>query len=273
MNFYPILAALRYYWRAKTIYGTDSEFIYQFYKNVWADTRYFYAFGWLETYRQELLMNGTLLKVSDFGAGSAHLKHNQRKIKDIAQISTSPAWQGQFLFRLVNWLQPKMKLELGTCLAISTLYQHLPNTKAQFYTLEGCPNLAQFAQQKLKKYENPPQIIVGDFKNTLPELLKKVGNQRFDYVFIDGNHQYQPTIDYFEQILPHCGDDAVIVFDDINWSADMRAAWLAVCKNPRVRLSLDLNKMGLVFLNPNLSSQHFTLIPYFYKPWKIGIFR
>jgi predicted O-methyltransferase YrrM len=44
-------------------------------------------------------------------------------------------------------------------------------------------------------------------------------------VFIDGHHQYQPTLDYFEMIYPKCNKNEIIIFDDILWSTGMRRAW------------------------------------------------
>ena len=46
-----------------------------------------------------------------------------------------------------------------------------------------------------------------------------------DFIFIDGHHDEQATIGYFEQVRPWLADRNAIVFDDIDWSDGMRAAW------------------------------------------------
>ena len=70
-------------------------------------------------------------------------------------------------------------------------------------------------------------------------------------------------------------DQTILVFDDIYWSKEMRQAWLEICADKRISLTIDLFKMGIVFINPNNSKdkQNLTLIPFRYKPWRIGIFR
>jgi hypothetical protein len=41
---------------------------------------------------------------------------------------------------------------------------------------------------------------------------------------------------------------AVLIFDDIHWSAEMEEAWGAIKSDPRVYLTIDLFFIGLVFL-------------------------
>jgi hypothetical protein len=41
-----------------------------------------------------------------------------------------------------------------------------------------------------------------------------------------------------------------MIFDDIHWSRGMQAAWEQIKQHPRVRLSLDLFYVGLVFFDP-----------------------
>jgi hypothetical protein len=38
-----------------------------------------------------------------------------------------------------------------------------------------------------------------------------------------------------------------------------------------VTLSIDLYDIGIVFLDPALSKEEFTYLPYKYKPWKVGL--
>ncbi len=272
MSAFTLQQFLRYYWRAATIYNTDSPFIYDFYTNVLNDDRQFYAFGWIDSYRQTLLHNTASINVSDFGAGSQRLATTSRRIADIAQTSVSPRWQGEFLFRLVNWLQPTTKLEIGTSLGITTLYQYFPNTQSQFYTLEGCPQIANIAQQQFQKYPNAPQTVVGNFDETLAPTLERL--QRLDYAFIDGNHRLEATLRYVNACLPYTHENSVLVLDDIYWSPEMRQAWQQVRQLPNVTLSIDLFKMGLIFFRPtHTAPQHYTLIPYRFKPWRIGLWR
>lgn len=274
MNLFLAKSYWRYYWRARTIYNTDSAFLLDFYQNVWQDDRQYYAFSDIELYRRGLLASAGEVSVTDLGAGShKNGLEKQRKVADIARYALSPKWECEFLFRLVNWLAPQIKIEMGTSLGVSTLYQHIPNARSsQFFTLEGCPNIAALAGRKLAQYAPIPTQIIGNFDDTLPELLTTL--PRVDYVFIDGNHRKEPTLRYFEQCMSKATDKTVFVFDDIYWSAEMAQAWATICADPRLHLTIDLFKMGVAFVNPtNSPKQNLTLIPFRYKPWRIGIFR
>lgn len=80
-----------------------------------------------------------------------------------------------------------------------------------------------------------------------------------DLVFIDGDHQKDPTLAYFDQILPFLGPESVVVFDDIYWSWEMEQAWRLIQEHPRVRISLDLFRSGIVFIDPELPKRHYVL--------------
>jgi predicted O-methyltransferase YrrM len=89
----------------------------------------------------------------------------------------------------------------------------------------------------------------------LPDLLPQVG--KLDFAFIDGNHTYKATVSYFETLLKVAHNDTVFVFDDIHWSEGMEKAWNEICDNGQVTVSIDLFRMGIVFLNKDLSKQKF----------------
>lgn len=273
MNWFLARSFVAYYWRAQTIYGTDSAFILAFFEQVFSDQRRYYAFGEGEAYRQALLASGEVLQVQDLGAGSHKMGSRARRVRDIAAVSVSPKWSCELLFRLVLWLQPKTKIEMGTSLGVSTLYQHLPNGRgSKFYTLEGCEATASLAKRKLSQYAPNLELIVGDFAQTLPQVLAEI--EQLDYAFIDGNHRYAPTIDYFNQCMAKAHGGTVLVFDDIYWSAEMARAWQEICADPRIELSIDLFRIGIVFVKPrNSPKQNLTLVPFAWKPWRIGIFR
>lgn len=267
-----IREAWRYFWRAETRYTVHSPFVFDLLENVLEDQRRYYDFDALQRMRYLLQRNQQRLTVTDLGAGSKQANTNTRSIAQIAKTAVSPQWQGECLFRLIHHLQAQNRLEIGTSLGLTTLYQYLPLRQAPMYTLEGCPNTAAVAQQYFKTFKTQQlHLLQGDFKDTLPQALEQLG--RLDYAFIDGNHRLEPTLDYFEQCLAYSHDQTVLVIDDIYWSEEMKAAWETIKAHPQVTLSVDLLTMGWVFLrSEQQQAQHFTLIPARYKPWKMGFF-
>jgi predicted O-methyltransferase YrrM len=240
-------------------HGIHSPFVYDFVRQVLNDKRNFYAYNQVEALRRKLLHNDALIEVEDFGAGSTISKTNQRSIASIARHSAKSRKWAQLLFRIVNYYQSQNILELGTSLGISTAYMSLANPKARLITAEGSAAVAAQAGRNFQSLQlSSIQQVVGNFDDTLPGILNTVSP--LDLVFIDGNHRYEPTLRYFNQILPHLNATSVVIFDDIHWSQEMEQAWAAVKEHSAVQLSVDLFFIGLVFFREDFKvKQHFTI--------------
>jgi len=250
---------LQYLRQAKSKYYLHSPFVYQLAEEVVFDKRDYYAFSDIDYVRSQYLQNQQFIDVKDYGAGSkgTDVTH-RRKIAEIAQNAAAPEKVGQLLFKLVHYFEPKTLLELGTSLGIGTLYHALALPKSQVYTIEGCPNTANIARQTfdLMKLQNI-HSKVGTFDKVLPMTLAEIG--QLDYVFIDGNHRKEPTLQYFKRCLPYIHKDTIMVFDDINWSTEMQEAWEAIKARPEVSLTIDLFRLGIVFFREEQAKEHFQL--------------
>lgn len=240
-------------------HGIHSPFVYDFVRKVLIDKRNFYAYNQVEALRRKLLQDKTMLEVEDFGAGSAVSKTNQRSVASIARHAAKSRKWAQLLFRIVNYYQPKNILELGTSLGVSTAYMALANPQAKVVTAEGSRAIAAQAKKNFQSLQlSSIQQVTGNFDETLPGILAAL--PQLDLAFIDGNHRYEPTVRYFNQLLPHLNDASVVVFDDIHWSADMEKAWEEIKDNSAVTLSIDLFFVGLVFFSDQFKvKQHFTV--------------
>jgi predicted O-methyltransferase YrrM len=250
---------LKFYWKAYNAHGLHSPFVYQLYTEVIAADKFYHAFQEIDFIRRQLLKDTQTLEVEDLGAGSKVFKSKKRKVKDIAKYSVSKAKIGQLLFKLVDRFAPDTIFELGTSLGISTLYLALAAKKnAKIYTFEGCQEIAKVAKTNFENTQIPIEICIGNLDKTLPEKLKSI--EKLDFVFFDANHQYEATMSYFTNCLPKIHNETVFVFDDIHWSEEMHKAWKEICQNPKVRLSLDLFYIGIVFFREEQhEKEHFLL--------------
>ena len=210
----------------------------------------------IDDVRNELLKNSNKITVTDLGAGSKVFKSDKRKISDIVKYSAISKKYGELLFRLAVFQKPEMILEIGTSLGFGTMYLAKPNSKAEIYTLEGCPATSEIAGKNLRKLqiENVKQIV-GNFDNKLNAVLNNI--ETLDFVYFDGNHKKSATLNYFNQCLPKIKNNTIFVFDDIHWSDDMEEAWNTIKSNPKVTLTVDLFFKGLVFFRKELSKQNF----------------
>jgi len=240
-------------------HGIHSPFVYDLVRRVMIDKRNFYAYNQVETLRRKLLHDETVIEVEDFGAGSSISKTNQRSIASIAQHAAKSKKWAQLLFRIVNYYQPQTILELGTSLGISTAYMAMANPQARIITAEGSAAIADQAKKNFQSLQlSSIQQVTGNFDETLPGILSSIS--QLDLVFIDGNHRYEPTVRYLNQILPYLHANSIVIFDDIHWSKEMEQAWDAIRENSAVQLSVDLFFIGLVFFNDQFKvKQHFTI--------------
>ena len=102
------------------------------------------------------------------------------------------------------------------------------------------------------------QLVEGNFDHTLDQVLKST--TPFDFVFIDGNHRLEPTVRYFNQILPNLHANSIVVLDDIHWSKEMEQAWETIQQHPAVSLTIDLFFIGIVFFRAEQKEkEHFTI--------------
>ncbi len=234
--------------RSKTRYDVHSPFIYNFITEVLEDARHYYAFDEIEYLRDQLLNDATFIHVEDKGAGSHKTKRAERQVKEIAATSLSTQKFGELLFRMVNHFQSTNILELGTSLGISALYLAKGNVSGHVTTIEGSEQIGARAKSLLTASgQQNITLIVDEFSHAIETAFSKV-NDRFDLIYIDGNHQLEPTIHYFEYLLKHHSlPETIFIFDDIHWSRGMESAWRHVQNHAQVTCTVDLFFKGIAF--------------------------
>lgn len=249
---------VQYRMHAKTTHGTHSPFVFDLLKKVIYNPHSFYAYNDIEACREQLLQSKEYITCHDLGAGGQREIFQTKAVKKITKTAVKPPKYGQLLFRLVNYFQVKTALELGTSLGITTSYLCAAHTDCQVTTIEGCAEAAIVAQQNWKRlgYKNATQYI-GNFDDELPNVLKEI--QRLDFVFFDGNHRKEPTLNYFNQCMEKSHERSVFVFDDIYWSPEMKEAWKIIKADERVTVTVDLFYVGIVFFRKGQAKQDFVI--------------
>ena len=210
----------------------------------------------IENRRFILLQDSTPLPSVDFGAGSKK-KSTNRTVGDIARIASVNARYGRLLYRLARYYNPSHIIELGTAAGISTQYLAMGNPHAEVITVEGNPNLAELASRNFRNNRiRNITVINSSFDDVLPQLVKYIGPG--DIVYIDGNHTAEATWRYYSAFTA-MGKNPILVFDDINWSHDMRSTWKKINTHTRQGVILDLFHMGIYFNNLHTPKQIFRI--------------
>lgn len=185
--------------------------------------------------------------LNDGSLGDGGLYDNNKIIKQACAVSKDPK-AAFFLFLLVRTIKPKNVVELGTNVGISSAYVgaalKLNGQNGRCISLDASPYRQRLAKEIHTNIGiNNVYYVKGLFTETLnPSLLEM---RSVDLAFIDGHHQYQPTLDYFEEIFKFSASDAVFVFDDIRWSDGMKKAWSQIQSDDRLGLIVDLSSVGV----------------------------
>ena len=240
-------------------HGIHSPFVYDFITSVLNSKIDKEKTEHIELLRKRLLSDHSIIEVEDFGAGSVTGNTKRRKISTIASSALKPKKYAQLLYRMVQKFQPKTIVELGTSLGITSAYLSLANPKSDVFTFEGSLAIASKAKSHFNQLQlKNISLLQGPFAETLPVFLET--KEQLDFVFIDGHHDYEATVRYFEWMLPKIPDSGIVILDDIHWSEGMELAWEKIRKHPRVKISVNLFFIGILFFRSEQFEQaHFSI--------------
>lgn len=254
---YQIRSYFHYWLNAVDKYSLQAPYVYAFYNEVIRNKADHPDFRKIEGIRNDLIESIQMIPVVDYGAGSQISRNKARAVREIAAKGITKEKYSQLLYRLCNKLQARNIVELGTSLGINTLYLST-DKNAKVSTFEGSPALIDIAQNVFKALDRKNiEIIEGNIDKVLTGFIEQSGP--IDVAFIDANHRFTPTLNYFKMLLTKAHGSSCFIFDDIHWSKDMERAWEEIKKDPHVSLSIDLYQVGLVFFNPDLRKQHYVI--------------
>jgi predicted O-methyltransferase YrrM len=245
---------IKHYLRSGNEHSIHSPFVFKFYSHVIKTARKKdRRFAAIVQLTNQLLKNNTQIEYTD----PSSKQSKKQTIGFITKTAAKPARIGRVLGLSVNYFKPNKALELGTSLGISALYQTAIFEPTLFISVDANEQLNKIAAHNLNIGGcKTIKLKLGFFNEVLTELEDL---DKMEWVFIDGDHQLRPTLFYFKYLIERLPDNAVIVFDDINWSADMQQAWRQIIKHKRVTIALDFFFLGFVFINPKYTKQTFKL--------------
>ena len=154
---------------------------------------------------------------------------------------------------LMQTLQPKNILEIGTAIGFSALLMAENAPDAKITTLDRNPEMIAFAKENFAKYDTRKQItlVEGDAVDTLSTLEVDI-----DVVFLSSpNAKY---IDIQPEVLKHLKVGGVIVFDDVFQGGDIVKPIEEVRRGQRTIYRGLQRLFDATLDNPNLTA---TLLP------------
>jgi len=254
--------AIQYFWYRiftshRRGFGIHSPFVFYLVNEVFLkkdDENLAMIRGW----RKSLSQSNASIETGHFGSGSKVHGKKPQKLKKIIRFSSITHKYGRVLYRLSREFKPNTILELGTGTGISTAYLSSASPEIRVKTVDADKEKAKFAESALKLLLiSQPEITVGSFEGFLLSNLKSISHPIL--VFVDGDHNYESTLGYFNKILEYKEADTIIVFDDIRWSDEMRKAWDEIRNHSETVLCIDLFFMGIVFFRKGMIKQNFKI--------------
>ena len=254
-NYHQLKAYAQHWMTVVDQHSIHSPFFFDFYKKVIQNKNELNEFVQIEKLRTNLLSNQTELSIEDFGAGSKVLKGSKRKLADIASTSLTPANYARLYYNIIHYQGSKNVVELGTSLGITSLYL-ATDEACHLTTFEGSHSLADVALTNFEYFDKKNiDLIEGDIHSTLSEFVQNPA--KINFVLMDANHRYEPTLRYFELMMRRLDEKSIVVIDDIHWSEEMEQAWHELRNSQLVYGSVDLFRCGILFFDPALNGQHF----------------
>lgn len=241
---------------SKNKHGVHSPFVYDLVTKCFNDKKKYPEYHVLKTYRQALLKDSSMFEMKDFGQGSRVFKGNARKVSAVVKNAGMKKKRQRLLFRLAKYFNSENILELGTSLGLGTIAFSLSNEFAAIHTVEGCPNTLNKAQEYFEKF-NLHNIEI--HQKIFKDFLEQNASEKYDLIFIDGDHNGERTLAYFNSLMKNIHNDSIIIFDDIYWSKDMTEAWQQIIANEKVTVSIDTFQSGMVFFRKEQPKQHFII--------------
>ncbi len=255
-HMYQIKEYIKFLLNSTNQHGVHSPFVYNFITKCLYDKTAYKAYTKLLDYKKTLENSKTILQITDFGEGSKTLDAHKRRVSKMAKTSSSSKKDAQLLFRVSKYFDFKNSLELGTSLGMGTYAISVANADATIATIEGCPNTSAFAKSQLENHGvKNVEFLIGNFNDTIPNIK----NNQFDFIYFDGHHNKQATIQYFETLLPKTHNETVFVFDDIYWSKGMTEAWEYIKNHNAVTVTVDGFHLGFAFFRKEQEKEHFKI--------------
>ena len=209
------------------------------------------------------------LPEKSFKPGRApHAKRIEARTAATQKLGAKPLWQGYGqdgavrtanevrtsarMGCLFTWLvlsrKPSVVVEFGTAFGTSGMYwlSGLETTgSGKLFTFEPNRGWAAIARENLRAISTRFELVEGTFEDNVHAQLGD--GQTIDIAFIDAIHTSAFVLPQFEIVIQRLKPGGLVLFDDIDFSDDMRGCWQRVAQDSRVRSSVGVaTHVGIV---------------------------
>lgn len=250
---------LKYAWKSKTKFRIHSPYVFSFITHILEGKQEGYDGVAKSLYTYYKKHSNKVNLALNAGAGSQEVKNQLYRPQELIHKLGLPDKYGKILYALVKDDEIERVIELGTSIGTSAAFMAAAGNKP-IVSIDANPEVLASTKQAFDTImpEHQIEFVQAYFDDVLDQVIQ--GSLKHTLVFIDGDHNKEAVLRYFNTCLQFAEQPAVIVFDDIYWSEGMTEAWQEICIHPKVKLSIDLYRIGIVFFREeSLTKEHFQL--------------
>ena len=227
-------------------YGVHSPFVFDLITTVIEERSCYYCYEPLFMVRRQLLLNQSKVTI----------RNRPVSIKKAIDTCCFTEPEDRLLFRLANRFNPQTILVVGSHFGLTPLYLTAHSRDSACIVIEPESSIAAIADELLQKNAMASIDLRHDWGD-IPEQLDFVvwGTPFFDnrrvceqsaLSLLNGSL----SLINFERFLSHINNNGVMVISGINASPNSKHSWRAICAHPKVTVTLDFYRFGIVFFNP-----------------------
>ena len=228
-------------------HGVHSPFAYNFIVNVIEEKLPYYVFEDIEKRRFELLENKDAI---EYRSSKGVLK--KKTIAEITLRETQSDKYGALLFRLVNFLQCRLVLQIGASTGIMSLYVASSRKDTHCIVLEDRKELVSIVQKQCDALNlNNVKVEQGEYLNAIENVVQE--QDYFDLIFLNTARNPELT----RNILDKHIRTRFLVIDGIRRNNKTKALWKTVMDNPHAKITIDLYYLGIALFEEKFYKKHY----------------
>jgi predicted O-methyltransferase YrrM len=166
--------------------------------------------------------------------------------RTVGIVSTRPEFGNLFSF-LARERRPAVIVEFGAAFGVSGMYwlDGLQAAKTgELLSFEVNPDWAEIARLNISQIGNRFRLTVGTFEDNIHEVLK---DRKIDVAYIDAIHTSEFVNSQFALVRELLANKGIVLFDDIDFSADMDSCWNSIVTRADVQSAVEVNKhVGII---------------------------
>jgi len=161
------------------------------------------------------------------------------------QVRIRPLW-GRFMSWLAATRKSEVVVEFGTAFGVSGMYWLAGLQMGHLFTFEPNRRWAEVARENLSAISDRYTLTVDCFEAAAGSHLRPGS---VDIAFVDAIHTSSFVLEQYRVLELYMRERGLVLFDDINFSADMEACWHIISRRPGITASARLNaRVGIIEL-------------------------